>query len=321
MTNFLLFTIAILSWGTSWYAIKFQLGPVPSELSVAYRFLAGGLILLAFAKFKGHRKFSLKEHGLMLGQGLFLFCGNYILIYHSSHFLSSGVAAVVFSTLGLFNAINARIFLRQELSPVVLFAGILSIFGLVFVFWQDFIALDAGTQLIAGLALALGSAYLASLGNMIAFQTKKLDLPIVPLTGYAMFYGSLISLAFSSLRGQTLVFDTSTNYLLSIAFLVIFATVLAFISYLTLLRDVGPSKAAYVIYGYPAVALVVSAMFEGYKISAVNLIGFALVLTGNLMILKSKKVETAFSKLRLRPVHGPYAGYALKVSCKKSKAC
>ena len=49
MNLFLYLSVALL-WGSSWFAIKFQLGLVPESVSLAWRFFLASFILLIFIK-------------------------------------------------------------------------------------------------------------------------------------------------------------------------------------------------------------------------------------------------------------------------------
>ena len=95
----------------------------------------------------------------------------------------------------------------------------------------------------------------------------------------------MLALSFAS--GKEFVFEMTASYIVSLLFLSIFASIFAFLSYLTLLGRVGVERGAYATLLFPLVALVISTFFEGYNWSAYAGIGVAMILTGNLLILKS----------------------------------
>lgn len=108
-----LYLITILIWGSTWVAIKFQLGAVDPMVSVVYRFGLASAMLLAFCRIRGlSLNFSLKEHGYMALVGLCLFSMNYWLVYLSETCLTSGLVAVIFSSMVFFNIANNAIFLK-----------------------------------------------------------------------------------------------------------------------------------------------------------------------------------------------------------------
>ena len=76
--------------------------------------------------------------------------------------------------------------------------------------------------------------------------------------------------------------------MISLAYLTVFGSVLAFGAYLTLLGRIGAHRAGYATVMFPVVALVLSMLFEGLALQAYILTGFALVLLGNLLVLSDK---------------------------------
>ena len=98
----LLYVICVVIWGSSWYGIRQQLGVVSPQVSLSYRFLLAAVILLAFcAVTRRSLRFPLRAHIFMALQGLFLFCGNYILFYYAGMHVVSGLLAVCFSTMSV----------------------------------------------------------------------------------------------------------------------------------------------------------------------------------------------------------------------------
>jgi drug/metabolite transporter (DMT)-like permease len=85
--------------------------------------------------------------------------------------------------------------------------------------------------------------------------------------------------------GGTLTMDWSIGYLGPMLYLTIFGSVVAFGCYMLLINRIGAEYAAYVTLLMPIIALVLSTLFEGYHWTSNALVGIALVLTGNLVIL------------------------------------
>ena len=102
MTNAILFLVVTLVWGSTWVMYKFQLGVVPPEVSLVYRFVLVAGLLFIWALLRGQRiRFSLREHLLMALQGGLLFSINFLFVYNSAFYLSTGLIAVVFSTASM----------------------------------------------------------------------------------------------------------------------------------------------------------------------------------------------------------------------------
>src|SRR5437868_9365510 len=90
-----LFLTATLIWGSTWLAIKYQLGAVAPEISVAYRFAAAGALLIVWC-FATRRslRFTRREHLFLALQGALFFGLNYAAIYIAEQYVTSGLVAV-----------------------------------------------------------------------------------------------------------------------------------------------------------------------------------------------------------------------------------
>ena len=286
MTNWLLYATTVLIWGTTWFVITFQLGTVPPELSVAYRFLAAGGVLLAFALVRGERlTFSLRDHAFVALQGLTLFCANYVLFYYASFHMTTGLIAVLFSTMLWMNVANAALFLKTPVRGRTVLGGAVGFVGLCALFWPELAGFDLSSERTWALGLSVLGAYSASLGNILSARNQKAGFSVLSSNALAMSYGGALTFAFALARGHAPVFDLSPAYVLSFAFLVVFGSIVAFGSYLKLLGRIGPDRAAYAMVVFPLVALGVSTVFEGYVWTAGAVAGAALVLAGNLVVL------------------------------------
>ena len=288
--NNLLYAATVLIWGSTWYAIKMQLGVVDPGLSVAYRFIAAATVLIAFCLATGRSlRFAPRHHLFIAAQGLFLFCLNYWLFYYATFELTTGVVAVVFSLIMLMNILNGAVLFGARVEPRVLAAAGLGLIGLVLVFWDDLAVLDFTSGPMVGLGLSIVATYSASLGNMASLRNTRAGLPVIPVNALGMAYGAVFMTILALLRGAPLSFDLSPGYVGSLLYLAIFGSVLAFGFYLTLLGRIGADRAAYAAVVFPIVALIISTFMESYVWTAPALIGVALILGGNILAVAKPK--------------------------------
>jgi drug/metabolite transporter (DMT)-like permease len=287
MSNTLLYLITVIIWGSTWLVITFQLGSVPPELSVAYRFALASLILFVYiAARRLPARFSFRQHAFFAIQGLFLFSLNYILVYLAESFLTSGLVAIVFSTIIVFNVVFGTLFLRSPVRLRVVLGGTIGLLGLALVFWPELSTLDLSSERAVGLLLAFLATISASLGNIISARNQRNELPVIQTNAYGMAYGAAFMFVLAMLRGAPFTFDTSSEYMLSMLYLALFGSVVAFGTYLTLLGRIGPDRAAYVTVAFPIIALALSTIFEGLTWSLVQISGVMLVIAGNVIVLR-----------------------------------
>jgi drug/metabolite transporter (DMT)-like permease len=285
--NALLYVVTVLIWGSSWLAIKYQLGSVDPMVSVAYRFMLASALSWLYCRFSGRlMRYSLRDHGFMFLQGASLFALNYWLFYLSELTLTSGLAAVIFSTIVVMNMMNGVLFLKNRLElRVVLGAGI-GLFGIIVVFWPEVTDFESGSENLFAVSLAVLATLLASLGNIASARNQRKGIPVVQANTFGMTYGALLMLVLSGATGREFTFEVTLPYVSSLVFLSVFASIIAFWTYLTLLGRVGVERAAYATLFFPLVALGFSTVFEDYQWTASAGIGILLILAGNLLILK-----------------------------------
>ncbi|AKH19166.1 DMT family transporter [Sedimenticola thiotaurini] len=286
-----LYFAAVFIWGSTWYAIKFQLGAVPPELSVAYRFTLAALILFAWCLLRGlPLRFGRREHLWMALQGLMLFCLNYLIFYWATAELTSGLIAVIFSTIVLMNIVNSALFFRKPVNATMVVGACIGLLGITLVFWPEVANLQHNGGALKGLVLSLLGTFIASLGNIISARNQRQRLPVIQSNAFGMAYGALILFLYALFQGVAFVYDPSMAYNLSLLYLALFGSVLAFGSYLTLLGRIGPEKAAYATVLFPLVALGISTLFENYHWSLMAAAGVVLVVAGNVLIIMPRRL-------------------------------
>ncbi|WP_343577523.1 DMT family transporter [Pseudomonas sp.] len=298
--NLSLYLLTVLIWGTTWIAIKLQVGVVAIPLSIAYRFSLAALVLFTLLLVSRRlQPLGRRGQAICLAQGLCLFCVNFLCFYTASQWIPSGLIAVVFSTATLWNALNARIFFKQRIAPNVLGGGALGLVGLVLLFWPELSSHGAGRETYYGLGLALAGTLCFSAGNLLSSLQQKAGLRPLSTNAWGMLYGSLILLAICLVQGVPLTFDSSTQYVGSLLYLAIPGSVIGFTAYLTLVGRMGPERAAYCTVLFPVVALNVSAYAEGYQWTLPALAGLALVMAGNVLVFRKPKPQVTAQPARV----------------------
>ena len=289
MSSLSLYLISVLIWGSTWFAITFQFGPVPPAVSVAYRFALAGSILVAWAAVRRLRlRFPVRDHLWLALQGLLLFGINYVCVYLAETQITSGLVAVAFSLLVVMNIAGSRVFFGTPLRPVILVGAAIGIVGVALVFLPEIRGGAATGSARLGVALALVGAVSASFGNLVAYRNYTHGLPLIQQNAFGMLYGAIAVAAYALLDREPFSFDGSARYLLSLAYLALFGSIVAFGAYLALLGRIGADRAGYVTVAIPVVAVLLSSLFEGLKWRPSLAIGVLLCVAGNVAVLREK---------------------------------
>ena len=282
-----LLAVAVLVWGSTWYAIKFQLGVVDPFVSVGWRFLAAALLTLAVCKLGGvDLSLTPSQHVWSMALGLALFGINYCLFYFATAYLTTGLIAVIFSSMVIWNAIGARIFFNTPVPLRVVIGAIVGFCGMSLMFMPDIFNLRYGPQEIGAILICVLATLCASLGNLINARNQKGGISLWAGNAWGMLYGSIATLLMARALGAELQFDFSLPYLASFVYLTVFGSIVAFAAYLSLVNSAGPERAAFATLLFPVVALAISTVFEDYRWSVEAILGVALVLGGNRIALR-----------------------------------
>ena len=289
MNNWLLYSLTVLIWGSTWIGIKFQLGTVDPMASIAHRFALSAVLIALFLLVRGESlRIPARHHGFLLLQGLCLFCINYYFVYHAELVLASGLVAVVFAGIMLANVVNGALFLGTPVRLGVVVGGLIGLAGMGAVFWPELNDFTLEDSNFVALLYCLAGTVMASFGNIIAARNKLHQVPLLPGNTWAMGYGALAMYLAALIAGVPITVEWTATYLLSLLYLVVFGSIIAFWAYLTLIGNIGADRAGYANLVFPLVALAISTLMEGYQWTLTAIVGLGFVLLGNWMVMRSQ---------------------------------
>lgn len=278
------FAIFTAIWGSTWIVIRDQLGIVPAQWSVAYRFIIAASAMALVARWKGER--------LNLGRGailpiLFLgfaqFCVNFNAVYLAERHITSGVVATIFALLLIPSTLMAWAFLGHRPSGRFVWSSLVAIAGIGLLFVHEFQqhAARAG-EIAAGIGLTLVGMVGASAANVVQARDEVRRFPLFSMIAWSMAAGALMDAAIAFAMTGPPVFDTRPGYWIGVAYLALPASVLTFSLYYPVVRKIGPAKAAYSSVLVPIIAMGFSTVLEGYRWTPIAIVGAVLALGGML---------------------------------------
>lgn len=278
-----------LIWGTTWYAITFQLEAAEPMVSVVLRFsLASAVLFAVSAVIRAPLRLTVAQHLAALGQGACAFGFSYALVYASETRVASAVPAVIFASLTFLNLVLFRVLSGQKAAVGAWAAAGLGLAGVALLSFGQIADGGLGGQAAAGIALAVAAVTASALGNWFAWRGQEAGAAVLPATAWAMAYGSALLALFALARGVSWAVDWSPGYVASLLYLSLFGSVIAFGLYFTIARVSGYALASYVSALSPPVAMGVSVAFEGARFGLSAFIGLALVLAGQVLLIRSR---------------------------------
>ncbi|MGZ5268142.1 MAG: DMT family transporter [Caldimonas sp.] len=282
-----LFAVCVVVWGTTWHAITYQLADLAPEPGVALRFAVAGAAVLAFAAWRGQRlRFAAAAHAALALQGAFLYGVSYVCVYHAERFVPSGLVAVGYSASPLLAGIGAALLFGAGLGGRFVVGGLLGLAGVALIFWPEIARPAAGERAALGALFTVASVFLSAIGSLTASRNRALGVPLLPAMGFGMLYGAAAAAVVALVLGRGFAWPGAPSWWLSLAWLSLAGSVVAFACFLTLQDRLGPGRAASVGVMTPLVALVVSLALEGFRPDVLTALGAALGVAGNALMLR-----------------------------------
>lgn len=269
-------------WGSTWIVIRDQLGTVPPQWSVAYRFVIAAAAMAALAVWKGEG-LKLPRGGLVAAAflGLAQFAINFNAVYLAERHITSGVVATFFALLLIPSTLLAWAFLGHRPAPRFLWSSLVAIAGIALLFTHEFRQHSARAgELAAGLGFTLAGMIAAAGANVFQARPKVRHFPLFTLLAWSMGFGALFDMMLAVAMAGPPVIEARFGYWLGLVYLAVPATVLTFTLYYPVVRKIGPAKAAYSSVLVPIIAMGFSTWLEGYRWSPLAAAGALLALGG-----------------------------------------
>ncbi len=280
-------------WGSTYYFIGVALDGLPPFLLGGLRFCSAGLLLLALCRIRGEAIF----RGSLIRQsaisGIVLLFIDMAVIMLAQKYLSSSLVAIMASSTAIWiMALDVPMWKRNFAHPAVV-AGILAGFlGVIFLFVEQFTHGSPGLQDGYGLALLVFGCISWALGSLHAKYRSSREEKINNFAGAAwqmLFAGAMFWICSLSIKEMEDIHwqDVSATVWLSLAYLVTFGSVLAYTSYIWLLKTRPAAEVGTHAYVNPCVAVVLGCFLGDETITWFQLAGLAVILSSIALIGKT----------------------------------
>ena len=278
-------------WGASFLAIKVVVAVVPPFLAAGIRFLSAGAMLLLFSFWRKQPQPEGPEwRNLLLLAGI-LFIGDYALLFWAEQRLASGLAAVLAATIPTQVYLLEWLWLRRvrmtSTAAIGLALGLGGVAALVLP--SNLLKARAEVNLYAPVALLAATCW--AVGTVLS---TRLALPRArPVNaGWQMTLGGALLLALSAGAGEWRRLTTTAlapRVWLSMAYLIVFASLAAFSAYIYLLAHAPARRVASYAYVNPIIALLLGSWLGGESISPRQGLACAVVIAGVLATLLGRE--------------------------------
>ncbi|PHV18431.1 EamA family transporter [Janthinobacterium sp. BJB303] len=303
MSSPLLFIIACLIWGSTFWAITLQLGDVAPAVSVVYRFGLASATLFAWCALRGDRlRLPWRAQQWMLLQGLASFALSYVCTYSSEQYLVSALVSVLFALMVFWTPLLNRIAFGTPITWSTCCAAFVAICGIVLLFYQSIGAAlhdifgggnGGNGHFLLGFILALVATISSTCGNALVMKVREQSGNVMLTMAWTMLWGTLMVAAWAIATGQSWQLPARPSYWMGLLYLAIFGSVIAFSAYFTLIARIGTQKTVYIGVVTPVISVLLSMQFEHYRPAPIEWVGMVLCLSSVAWALTSGARKTS----------------------------
>jgi drug/metabolite transporter (DMT)-like permease len=284
-----LFGLICLIWGSTWLAIKVGLIGVPPFLAAGLRFsLSAALVGIILAARRKPLRLTRDDIVCVVSLGILVFWLDYAAVYWAEGRISSGLTAILFSTMPLMTTLLSRFWTHSEILSGQKVAGILvGVTGTALLFWPDE---RLGFAEALGMLAALFGCFCAAVNLVIMKRHGRHSDPFV-LNFLGMALGAVCLLAMSAALEQWSAVNWSRTNILAIFYLSIFGSLVAFSAYYRLIKVMDATTVSLSTLIIPIVALALGRFFLHERVAATAVAGIATILAGVAVAIVPGKVS------------------------------
>lgn len=287
---YLLFSLNVLIWGSSWASVKFLLESFRDEFGsvnpfqiAGMRYILAGTLILPVA-LRHLKKYSLTRQDIksIVHYGLFLIAFSNALVFWSQLHLPSSLCSIIFSLYPVMILFLSIIYVREERPNALKVMGTLvSFIGIVVLFF-DPVILNQKISTLAFFTMVLSVLFAAFPSVLI--RKNSIHLSVFVLNSFGMLIGGFTLLGSSLAFEAPLHFPTNIEFWAVLLYLAVFASCYTLITYFWLMRYVQLTKLALSAYLTPLVSLIIGVLFYQEVLNIQSYAGMILIFTGIFLI-------------------------------------
>jgi drug/metabolite transporter (DMT)-like permease len=296
----LAFITVYLVWGSTYFFIRHALNGFPPLMLGAFRFITAGLIMMIWTIFKKEKLFQAKAMKAAAISGFFiLFIGNGVVIY-AEQYVGSAWVAIIISAAPIWFVLFDKFHWKENFRSRSMLAGlVMGIMGMTLLFSENISVRKGNADQHNTLEFVL--LIFASMSWVIGSLYGKYSRPVFPVvisTTWQMFFAGVYFLTGTFFNHEFSSFhlnQVSINAWLSIWYLIIFGSILAYSCYIWLMQVRPPAQVSTYAYVNPIVAVLLGVFLAGEHISLVQISGLVVILVSVLLINLNKYLHRSHS--------------------------
>lgn len=286
--------IVCVIWGTTYFALRIGVRSFPPLLFSGIRQLIAGVILMMIIVFiKGKFNWSIKNLMKQFLIGFLLICMGNGLVGVAEVYIPSGLASLIGSLIPINIVFINLISGNEKKVNFRIIAGIIfGLLGMVCIFRDNFKDLgNAGY--FAGLMMCLTASFCWSIGTILIKKfNNKNDTPYHNTAIQFLFGGVIMAIIGYITEDRNMLMHINTNSLWALAYLTVFGSIIALLSYQYAIKSLPISTVALYAYINPFIAILLGCVLLNERFTYYTAIAFVLTITGIYLVNAGNKLQT-----------------------------
>lgn len=292
-TVILAFAAVYIIWGSTYIALLIGIQSIPPFLLSALRFLFAGTLLCGWCLVKREFFPSVKSIGVNSVAGvLTLFCGT-VSVAWAEQYISSSLAAIIVTAIPFWFIILDKKQWSFYLNNKTIIAGLLIGFTGVIIlvgFDKEYSANNTQNNQLVGILAVIAGGIGWTSGSLFA-KYRPTGSPLLVNTALQLLSAGVFCILVSYLSGEWKNFSfssVSSNAWLALFYLATMGSIVAYSSYLFLLKVRPPALVSTYVYVNPIVALLLGAILVNEPVTWIKILALTIILGGVLLVNLSK---------------------------------
>jgi drug/metabolite transporter (DMT)-like permease len=290
------FILICVIWGSTWAAIRVAVLQVPPLRLAALRFVLAGLVMLPIALRRGMVFPRGRALEATLWLGVFLIGLQYALVFCAERYISSGLTAILYASSPLVVGIVTPSMLKRPVPRAAMTAMLVGVGGLALLLRS--ILSTSSAQLVPALVLLVAMA-ISSVSSVYASRELQ-NVSAFAATAVQFLVGGVILAALSLIFERHAVAQWTYSAIGSLAFLIVFSSIIGFSLYFWLLQSVEPYRVVTVQFLIPVISVVEGTMLLREPIPLLELCGGLVVLSAVFLVLRVPPDDDSYQKITPR---------------------
>ena len=267
-------------WGSSFLWIKLALAELGPFTLVGFRLLFGAIGMAIVLGIRRPRFPTDRKTWLLLAiMGLTNTAMPFVLISWGQTSIDSGVASILNSTTPLFTLVIAHFFLDDERMTVPRAVGlVVGFIGILLLFSRD-VGVEGFRSGLLGQAAVLAAAISYAVSSVFARRAFR-NVPLLIQAAVPLFVADMLIWVGAISFEAPLSLPRLPITWISLAWLGLLGSCLAYLLYFYLLTTVGSTRTTLVTYMFPVIGIGLGVIFLGESLDVRLVIGALLVVAG-----------------------------------------